>query len=93
MVDSIIRSITGINSLVLMQYEQGESYHLEDSEYRDLGDCKIARSNLLIKDTSMQYPFAESHPAGQQIKVHGTLEHEQWVFERWEKLLIDHPAL
>jgi hypothetical protein len=92
-VDSIIRSLTGINSLVLMQYEQGESYHLEDHEYRDLGFCKIARSNLLIKDTSLQYPFAKKHPAGQVVDVVGTLEHEQWLFERWEKLLIDHPAL
>jgi hypothetical protein len=92
-VDSIIRALTGINSLVLMQYEQGESYHLEDCECRDLGFCKIARSNLLIKDTSLQYPFAKKKPAGEVVDVHGTLEHEQWLFEHWEKLLIDHPAL
>lgn len=92
-IDSIIRSLTGINSLVLMQYELGESYYLEDWEYRDLGFCKIARSNLLIKDTSLQYPFAKKHPDGQIVELYGTLEHEQWLLEQWEKLLIDHPAL
>jgi hypothetical protein len=92
-VDSIIRSIAGNNSLVLMQYEQGESHYLEDTEYRDLGFCKIARSNLLIKDTSLQYPFAEAFPAGQALEVTGSVAHEQWLFEHWEKLLLDHPAL
>lgn len=92
-IDAIIRSLTGIHSLVLMQYEQGESHHLEDGEYHDLGFCKIARSNLLIKDTSLQYPFAEKHPGGQLVDLGGTQEREQWLLDNWEQLLIDHPAL
>lgn len=92
-IDSMIRSLTGINSLVLMQYEQGESHHLEDSEYRDLGFCKIARSNLLMKDTSLRYPFNDQHPGGKKVEIFGTLQHEQWLMDHWEKLLIDHPAL
>jgi hypothetical protein len=92
-VDAMIRSLTGINSLVVMQYEQGESHHLEDREYRDLGFCKIARSNLLIKDSSLRYPFSDKHPAGKSVEVDATFEHEQWLLEHWEKLIIDHPAL
>ena len=61
--DAMLRCLTGTGTLVLMQYEQGEPHHLEDREYCELGFRKIARSNLLIKDCSLRYPFAERFPA------------------------------
>lgn len=91
--DAMLRPLVGINSLVLMHYEQGESHHLEDHEYRDLGFCKIARSNLLMKDTSLRYPFADQHPAGKSVSLTGSSEQESWLLDNWDKLLSDHPAL
>lgn len=92
-VDAMIRPLVTMNSLVLMQYEQGESYHLEDREYSDLGFCKIARSNLLLKDNSLRYPFSDRFPGGKQVELNATAEQEQWLLNHWEKLVIDHPAL
>lgn len=92
-IDAMLRPLVTINSLVLMQYEQGESYHLEDREYSDLGFCKIARSNLLLKDNSLRYPFSDRFPGGKQVELSGSHEHEQWLLDHWEKLVVDHPAL
>ncbi len=90
--DAAIRSAADMNSLVLMHYEQSLPHHLDDWEYRDLGFKKIARSNLLLRDNHLRYPFAESHPGGCLVDFTANAEHEIWVRENWQQLVADHPA-
>lgn len=92
-VDAAIRQMAGEQSVVLMYHEQTEPRHLEDWECRDLGFKKIARSNLLIKDSHNRYPFGVSYAAGRHVSFAATAEHEQWVLENWENLIADHPSL
>lgn len=90
--DSVLRGVSDDNALVLMHHEQSEPHHLEDWEYRDLGFKKIARSNLLLKDNHYRYPFGESFPVGRDIDFTATVEHETWLLEHWENLIVDHPS-
>ena len=77
----------------MMHHEQSEPYHLEGWECRDLGFKKIARSNLLIRDNHFRYPFSDEAPTGRDVTYVATAEHEEWLLEQWEKLIIDHPSL
>jgi hypothetical protein len=92
MLDAVINSTSSMNSLVLMHYEQSQPHHLEDWEYRDLGFKKIARSNLLLRDNHLRYPFGDSNPGGMHIPFVANAEHESWLTEHWESLIADHPA-
>lgn len=83
----------GDSTLILMQHEQGQPHHLEEWECRDLGFKKIARSNLLIRDNRLQFPFANQFPMGRPVEFFATAEHEAWLLERWSELVTDHPAL
>ena len=87
-----IRGMSSDNSLVLMYHEQSEPYHLEDWECHELGFKKIARSNLLIRDNHFRYPFGDSYTAGRQIKFTATAEHEAWLIEQWQAVMLDHPS-
>lgn len=92
LLDAVINATSCMNSLVLMHYEQSQPYHLEDWEYRDLGFKKIARSNLLLRDNHLRYPFGDSNPGGILIPFSANAEHENWLIEHWENLVADHPA-
>lgn len=92
-VDAVIRGISTSQSILLMHYEQAENYHLDDREYHELGFKKIARSNLLLRDNHYRYPFAEKHAMGRDVPFSATAEHEEWLLERWEQLVTDHPSL
>lgn len=93
LLDAAMREISGEHSLILMYHEQTESYHLEDWECRDLGFKKIARSNLLLRDNHFRYPFGDAHPAGRKVGFTATAEHENWLLEQWDELIVDHPSL
>ncbi|MFN3193951.1 MAG: hypothetical protein ACE361_25805 [Aureliella sp.] len=93
LLDAAIRVMSGDNSLILMYHEQSEMRHLEDWECNELGFKKIARSNLLIRDNHYRYPFSEQNSAGREVSMQATVEHENWVLERWEELIADHPSL
>lgn len=88
-----LQGISGDNSLLMMYHEQSESYHLDGWECRDLGFKKIARSNLLIRDNHFRYPFSDATPEGRDVEFAATAEHEAWLLEQWEKLIVDHPSL
>jgi hypothetical protein len=89
MIDAAIRALTGINSLVLMHYDQGEPHNLHDRELKDLGFKKIARSNLLLKDCSLRYPFGQKFPGGKQVELLSSQVQQQWLLEQWNKLVLD----
>lgn len=90
-VDAILRGMSGDNSLVLMNYENGLPHNLENWEYRDLGFKKISRSTLLLRDNHFQYPFAEAHLGGREVRFSASAEHEEWLLERWQNLVVDYP--
>ncbi|MEM7478568.1 MAG: hypothetical protein AAF483_26595, partial [Planctomycetota bacterium] len=93
LVASAIRGLSSENSLVLMYHDQSEEHHLEDWEDNDLGFKKIARSNLLLRDNHFQFPFAENHAAGRRVAFNATADHEDWVLEKWNNLVADHPSM
>ncbi len=92
-VDAALRHLAGEHTLVLMYHEQAEPHHLDDWECRDLGFKKIARSNILLKDSHFRYPFGASYAAGRHVEFIATAEHEQWLLEHWDNLIADHPSL
>lgn len=92
-VDAALRGLSTDNSLLLMYHEQSQAYHLEDWECRDLGFKKIARSNLLLRDNHLRYPFGDHYGAGRRVDFTASAEHEIWLLERWEDLITDHPSL
>lgn len=86
-----IEAISHMNSLVVILHDQSGSHHLQDWELRDLGFKKVARSPLLLRDNHFRYPFSDQFPNGRRVEFHATLEHEQWINEHWNKLLVDNP--
>ncbi len=93
LLNAAILGCSGDNSLVLMHYEQALPHHLNDWEYRDLGFKKIARSNLLIRDNHLRYPFGDAHGGGRMVDFSATAEHEEWLLDHWNHLISDHPSL
>ncbi len=90
LIDAAIQGMSGENSLVMMHYEQALPHNMDDWEYRDLGFKKIARSNLLIRDNHLRYPFGEAHSASRAVEFSATAEHEEWLFEQWNQLISEH---
>lgn len=90
---AVIRGFTTDNTLILMHHDQSQSYHLEDWECHELGFKKIARSNLLLRDNHYRFPFGDTHVAGRHIDFRATAEHEAWLLEEWQSLMLDHPSL
>lgn len=92
-ISAALQGISSDNSLLMMYHEQSETYHLEGWECRDLGFKKIARSNLLIRDNHFRFPFGDANPEGRDVEFAATPEHEAWLQEQWDKLIVDHPSL
>ncbi|WP_145079736.1 hypothetical protein [Aureliella helgolandensis] len=89
----VLQAISCDSSLLLMQHEYGQQHHLEDAEYRDLGFKKIALSNLLLRDNHFRHPFTDEHPHGREIAFFANIEHEEWLNQNWDSLIVDHPSL
>jgi hypothetical protein len=90
LIDAAIQGMSGENSLVMMHYDPVLPHSIDDWEYRDLGFKKIARSNLLIRDNHLRYPFGEAHAASRAVEFSATAEHEEWLLEQWNQLISEY---
>lgn len=88
--DAILKGISSEQGLVLMNHEAIEDGQLEDWELRDLGFKKIARSNLVLRNNQLRYPFGDAHIGGRPYEFSATSEHEEWLMERWDHLIADY---
>lgn len=84
--DAVLNATTNMNSLIIARYAPGQPHQLHDWEYHQLGFKKIARSDLLLRNNHLRYPFGDLHPAGRRVDFQANLEHETWFLSQWEEL-------
>jgi hypothetical protein len=58
---------------------------LSDTELADLGFCKIVGSDLIFRHSSLQTPFGDIFPRGQDADRDAQPEFEEWVEEEWKR--------
>lgn len=90
--DAAIQGISGMHSLVLMHFEQESLQHLQAWEFRELGFKKIARSNVVMRNGQLRYPFGDAHTGGKLPDFTATAEHQEWLLDHWDNLISDPPV-
>mgnify|MGYP001546950864 CR=1 FL=1 len=82
--DAAIRAISNDDQLVVMWLDVPYNTRFEEKELAELRFAKIAGEQLIYCDRQYKSPFSERFPLGRDVDLIGSIEHEQWVNNRWD---------